>query len=269
MNLYMIQIEIYDLVHCDEFDTCSYANVYSSFEKAKQGGLNHLKKRIKEIEETTEEKFSEILEEKVDYSFKIVEIPDLHYAENFSVIYDCYDKFEYNKLEPTHKTYYLDYEGNILNIYYEYRYQNDIEDNKHSILLYPEDLEKNAGNKFKIGDIVKLKNIEEYCIDDNLDRIYVVRWLPRKFNGEKYFENKYALSSFYECDNEWHNKELFTFEYWEKDIEKYEGKIEKNSEYDLLSKIVKEEIKVSPDYFNKIKIGMLPLTLDTLNKENS
>lgn len=142
-----------------------------------------------------------------------------------------------------------------------------------TIELYPEDLKKGASEKFKIGDIVKLKrNLEapDRHMDDNIDRIYVVRWLPRKFNGEKYFENKYGLISLYKTDyNEWGNKELFTFEYWEKDIEKYIGVIERDSEYDLLSRILKRNLAVSKEYWEKIKIGMLPLNINTFKEKHA
>lgn len=60
---------------------------------------------------------------------------------------------------------------------YEYRYKNSLTDAKKMIELYPEDLEEGASEKFKIGDIVKLKHdLErtEQHIDDNMDRIYVV-----------------------------------------------------------------------------------------------
>lgn len=157
--------------------------------------------------------------------------------------------------------------GNIIQIYYEYRYQNALWKTKHSIALYPEDLEKGASEKFKIGDIVKLKHdLEESYLDDNLERIYVVRWLPRKFKGEKYFANKYALISFYDINNQWGGKDLFTFEYWEKDIEKYTGVIEKDSEYDLLSRMVKGDLEVPASYWNEIKIGKTPLNRKTFEK---
>lgn len=153
---------------------------------------------------------------------------------------------------------------------YEYKYKNALSDTKKIIELYPEDLEEGASEKFKIGDIVKLKHdLEqgEHYIDDNMDRIYVVRWLPRKFNGERYFENKYALTSFYKTDNnQWGNEELFTFEYWEKDIEKYTGVIEKDSKYDLLSRIVKGNLEITREFWNEIKIGKLPLNIDNFEK---
>lgn len=124
--------------------------------------------------------------------------------------------------------------------------------------------------KFKIGDIVKLKHeLEERedHIDDNLDRIYVVRYLPRRFNKEKYFENKYALISLYDIGNKYKN--LLTTEYWEKEIEKYTGKIKKDSEYDLLSRIIKGDIRTNIDYWNRIKNGKLPLNIKTFEKENA
>lgn len=145
------------------------------------------------------------------------------------------------------------------------------------IELYPEDLEEGASEKFKIGDIVKLKvGAEKDPFDENnKDRIYIVRYLPRKFNGEKYFENTYALISLYENDlkgkipNKWGNKELFTHEHYERDIEKYTGVIEKDSEYDLLSRILKRNLAVRKEYWDKIKIGMLPLNIDTFREYNA
>lgn len=271
MKLYLLQTEMYEY-DAKLLDNSCYCNIYSSFEKAKEQGLNDLSKRIKQVEDDENMTFDEMLEkEKLDYSFRITQIDDLEYAENFDINYDILHRKQYTKLEPTHKEYVLDYKGNIIRIYYEYRYQNALTDAKKSIKLYPEDLEEGASEKFKIGDIVKLKHeLEEGegYIDDNTDRLYVVRWLPRKFKGEKYFENQYALISFYKTDyNEWGNKELFTYEYWEKDLEKYTGEIEKDSEYDLLSRIVKGELEIPVgDYWNEIKIGKTPLNIETFEK---
>lgn len=269
MRLYLLQIQMYDYENTN-IDTESESNVYSSFEKAKEEGLKELSERIESVEEELNIKFKQMLEEeKLDYTFCITEIADLEYAENFD-IKNKRDE-EYYKLEPTHKRYELDFKGNIICFYYEYRYKNSLWKTEVSIKVFPEDLQKGASEKFKLGDIVKLKNAEDYnYLDDNIERIYVVRYLPRKLNGEKYFENKYALISLYENDlktklkNEFGNKELFTFDYFEKDIEKYTGEIKENSEYDLLSKIVKGELKVSRECWNKIKNGQLSLDLKNL-----
>lgn len=272
MKLYLVKVEMYDYTQegIKFFDPDSKCNVYREFKQARQAGVKDLQTRIKAIEEGANCSFSKMLKkEQVDYDFQIIQIDNLAYAEKFDTKYDEFDEDSICKLEPTHKVYSLDYEGNILYVNYEYRYQNALWDTQKRIKLYPEDLEKGASEKFKIGDIVKLKHEIDYgYIDDNVDRIYVVRWLPRKFNGEKYFENTYALVSLYEMKNEWGNKELFTYEYFGHDIEKYTGVIEKDSEYNLLSKIVKGDICVSYEYWTKIKIGMLPLTKETLRKEN-
>lgn len=68
-------------------------------------------------------------------------------------------------------------------------------------------------------------------------------------------------------NNEWGGKDLFTYEYWEKDIEKYTGVIEKDSEYDLLSRIVKGDLEIPiGNYWTEIKIGKTPLNIKTFEK---
>lgn len=68
-------------------------------------------------------------------------------------------------------------------------------------------------------------------------------------------------------NNEWGGKDLFTYEYWEKDIEKYTGVIEKDSEYDLLSRIVKGDLEIPiGNYWNEIKIGKTPLNIKTFKE---
>ena len=80
----------------------------------------------------------------------------------------------------------------INEIFYEYRIKNALSRSEYSITLYPEDFKEGASEKFKIEDIVKLKESAELDPFDskNKNRLYVVRYLPRKFNGEKYFKTK-------------------------------------------------------------------------------
>lgn len=252
MKVFLLKIEMYDYENTN-IETIADCNIYLEFEKARIAGINDLKRRI-EVDDEIFNNFDELLkQEKLDYTFNIIEIDDLEYTANFNVNYSLLESNRYLKLEPTHKVYDLDYKGNILQINYEYRNGNSLWKTDKRITVFPEDLEEGASKKFKIGDIVKLKhNIDYRYIDDNMDRIYVVRWLPRKFGGKKYFENKYALISLYEREEE--NKELFTFEYFEKDLEKYNGKITENSEYEILSRIVKGNLKVSREYWNKVKV---------------
>ena len=277
MKLYLLKLEIYDYQDIG-LETESICNVYSNWKLAKSEGQKELKSIIKNLEKQTDKTFKQMIDEELlDYTFEITLIEDIVYAENFNIKseYFGHRNRTYGKLEPTHKVYYLDYKGNINEIFYEYRIKNSISRTEYSICLYPEDFEDGASEKFKIGDIVKLKESAELDPFDskNKNRLYVIRYLPRKFNGEKYFENKYALISLYENNvegkikNEWGNKELFTREWYEKDIENYTGVIEKDSEYDLLSRILKGNLKVSGEYWNSIKIGKLPLNTETLVKD--
>lgn len=71
MKLYLLQVEMYEY-DAKLFDTSSYCNVYSSFEKAKEAGLQDLTERIKQVEENENMTFAEMLKkEKLDYSFQI------------------------------------------------------------------------------------------------------------------------------------------------------------------------------------------------------
>lgn len=119
--------------------------------------------------------------------------------------------------------------------------------------IEPEDEMKEAGTKFKIGDIVTVK--ENKYEDDRYydpERLYVVRYLPRREEGQLYFRNTYALISNY-------HEGLFTFEWHEKEIEKYEGTVDNNSAIGILQKIVKGELKVSQELWDDLKIGKILL----------
>lgn len=272
MKLYLVMVIMYDYGNYI-LDVEPNYNIYSSFEQAKQEGLKELKDKIEVVEDDLKMTFKEMLDkEMLNYDFTITEIDDLEYAENFDVEFEITSNgnSNYNNLESTHKVYYLDYNGNITEVSYEYRIKNALWRSKESLTFYPEDFEKGASEKFKIGDIVKVKDTAEtedpFDEENNKDRIYVVRYLPRKFNGEKYFENKYALISLYKIRAE--NKELFTYEFYEREIEKYTGKIEKESEYDLLSRILKGDLVTTWEYWDKVKVGMLPLNIESFEKEN-
>ena len=198
MKIYLLKFEMYDYQDIG-IDTESMCNVYSKFELAKNEGLKELKSIIKELEKQTQKTFNQMLDEELlDYTFEITLIEDIYYAENFNIKSKSLSLRNniYGNLEPTHKVYYLDYKGNITEIFYEYRIKNALSRPEYSITLYPEDFEEGASEKFKIGDIVKLKESAELDPFDskNKNRLYVVRYLPRKFNGEKYFKTKKNLS---------------------------------------------------------------------------
>lgn len=71
MKLYLLQVEMYEY-NAKLLDNSSYCNIYSSFEKAKEHGLQDLNERIKQVEEDENMAFDEMLKkEKLDYSFQI------------------------------------------------------------------------------------------------------------------------------------------------------------------------------------------------------
>lgn len=80
--------------------------------------------------------------------------------------------------------------------------------------------------------------------------IYIVRYLPRRVEGQLYFNNTYALLSIYPDG-------LFTFEWEEKDIEKYEGNIEPDSPIGLLQRIIKGDLKVTRQLWLDMKNGQI------------
>ncbi len=71
MKLYLLQVDMYDY-GSKLLDANSYCNIYSSFAKAKEQGINNLKERIKQVEQEENMAFDEMIEkEKLDYLFTI------------------------------------------------------------------------------------------------------------------------------------------------------------------------------------------------------
>ena len=242
-KVYLLNVDyFYENIDENDYDT----EVYLSLEKAVEEGKYFLSKH------KDDEGFR-------DYSFTVTET-DPDYASKFDAEdlgINIIKKEKFGKYEPTHIIYYYDIDGNFLYKYLEYR---DNQRKHHcSFKVFPEDKE-DAGQKFKIGDIVRVKPVdkEEYYCSAYLDywkpdKLYIVRGLPRKSEGQKYFDNTYALISNYNEDE--HIKGLYTWEFYERDIEKYDGVVKEDSYIRFLQKIIKNEIAVSKDTWTKLKIG--------------
>ena len=256
MKIYLLDIDYYyENIEENDYET----EVYLSLERAVAEGKYFLSKRSKD------KGFR-------DYDFTVTET-DPEYAEKFNadeLNINRFNKEDFGMYEPTHIVYTYDIEGNLQNKYLEYR------DNQRKHLagftVFPEDETELAGQKFKIGDVVKIKekNMEEYYHNAymdywNKDKLYVVRWLPRRKDGQKYFENTYALISNYNEDK--YTKGLFTSEQYERDIELYEEKIDKNSPIGFLQRIIRNEVAVSNDTWTKLKTGQVLLNEDGTYKD--
>lgn len=250
VKIYLLNIEYYyDNIEENDYET----EVYSSLERAVKEGQYFLTKRCKD------EGFR-------DFTFSITETDPI-YAEQFDIEklgLDRFHKEEFGKYEPTHIIYIYNMDGTLQSKYLKYMDKQ----RKYctSFTVFPEDESalQMAGKKFKIGDIVRIKerNQEEYYNEAYMeywtaDKLYVIRYLPRKKEGQKYFENTYALISIYNENK--YMKGLFTSEHYERDIEKVDTPIDEESPIRILQKIIKNEIAVSYETWTELKIGKLPL----------
>lgn len=249
MKVYLLNLDyFYENIEQNEY----YTEVYSSLEKAVEDGKYFLNRRY------NDKGFR-------DYEFKVTEI-DLEYAEEFSKEkLNIFDREELGKYEPTHIVYYFSINGELL--YKHLKYKDKQRKYLKGFTMYLEDFEENAGQKFKIGDIVTIKkrNEDEYYSLEYLDywtedKLYIVRELPKKAKDQKYFNNTYSLISTYNEDE--FMKGLFTFRHYEKDIEKYDVNMDGNSPIGFLQKIIKNEIAVTSETWTKLKTGQILLEQD-------
>jgi len=251
MKVYHLKINV-----CRYNEERNFSGVYATYEKALEIGKKKLERKVKSVLWDLEKiinvenmSLEEILEklEVYDYTFEITEIADLEYAENFDI--NLYPDEEYLKqnIKPTHIVNELNYKGELTGISVEYREKNTTAVFTR-FYMKVEDFQEGAGSKFKIGDIVKVKRNSYRPYYDEIDKLYVVRNVPEKVEGQPYFNNKYALISIYPDG-------LFSFGWNESDIEKYEGEIEKDSPIELLQRIIKGELKVTKQMWQNMKNG--------------
>lgn len=244
MKIYLLNLDYYyENIEENEYET----EVYLSLEKAVEEGKYFLSKRSKDKDFR-------------DYNFTVTET-DPEYAEKFNskeLNLDAFNREDFGRYEPTHIVYFYNIDGELQYKYLEYR--DNQRKYRASFKEFPEDELEDAGKKFKIGDIVKVKERDgdyyrgtAYMEYWNKDKLYVVRWLPRKKDGQKYFENTYALISYYNEDE--YTKGLFTAEQYERDIELYDEKIDENSPIGFLQRIIRNEIAVSDETWTKLKTG--------------
>ena len=249
-----------------------YIEVFKNFEKARNYGLEFLNKELEFYCKDINKSIKQALrEEKIDYIFRITE-EDIEYAENFNQKLEVFEEIEKLLIyEPTHKEFILDYTGEITNICIKYLSNQKETIGRNSLYLKPNDLLPDAGTKFKVGDLVKIVK-QKLMIDDisysyypEYSIVYVVRSLPRRIKGQKYLRNTYALS---EIKNNSISSGIYTWEFHEEQIAKYNGKIEENSPIDVLRKIIKKEIKVNREIWYGLKNGTISLRQQDKDKSN-
>lgn len=253
MKIYHLELEVYFALEEPQYKS----EVYSNLDMAIQEGKYYLEKMMRNQYETgyyvegkknitVEELFSI---ERTDYIFRITEIEDLQYAEQFENDKYLDDDYLKQNIKPTHKIHYYNYKGELERTDFTYKKKQRLL--LGSTTMYVTDFENGAGTKFKIGDLVTV--IDSMSSSEKLikDRIFVVRYLPRRIEGQKYFKNSYALISVFDEEI----KGLFTFEIYEKDIKLFTGTIDPTSPIGILQKIIKGELKVSAEIWQKLENG--------------
>lgn len=247
-------------------------DIYSSYEKAKEEGLKFLTRKLNCYSSEVNKTIADCIKEgALYYEFKIIE-KDVSYAEKFDKKIEIFDKIEKLLIyEPTEKEYLLDYKGKVKDIVLEYKSKNNHLLAQNHLYMKPNDLKKEAGTKFKVGDLVKIVKPSitggdlAYCYYPEYSKVYVVRFLPRRVEGQKYLRNTYLLS---EIKDEDFAPGIYTWEFHEEQLKKYEGKIKENSPIDVLRKIILGEIKVDKDTWHKLKNGIISFRDKDKDKNN-
>lgn len=273
MKIYLLSTKVYNYAK-DELED-EYSEVFSSFERAKEYGLEFVNKNLSYYCKNKNKSIEQcIKDEKVDFDFRIIE-EDIEYAEKFDKQIDYFfaEIEDYLVYEPTHKKYILDYKGNVTDICLMYLpNQKEVLSYNH-LYMKPGDLDKDAGTKFKVGDIVKLAKTKARYLDDytyhdygaTYSELYVVRYLPRRVEGQKYLRNTYALAEILDED---YAPGVYTKEFHEEQIAKYEGEVEENSPLDILRRIFTNQLEVDDETWSKLKYGMISFREQDKNNSN-
>lgn len=269
MKTYLLQVKTYDYINETENE---YIEIFNTFKRAKRYGLEFLVENLelyaKDINKSIRQA---IKEEKIDYDFRIIE-EDIDYAEDFNQTLDICEEIEELLIyEPTHKEFILDYTGEITNICIRYLPNQKETKWRNCLYLKPNDLLPKAGTKFKVGDLVKIikpnGRLEDISYEhySEYSDVYVVRFLPRRIENQKYLRNTYALS---EIKDDNYAPGIYTWEFHEEQIAEYDESIKENSPIDVLRKIIKKELKISRETWEKLKNGTISLREEDKNKSN-
>ena len=240
MKIYLLQVE------CIFEEKEHYENVYLTKEKAIKEGKEWLEKVFRE-------QYKSIFDEDEKDN-----IPKLTHEQLFKqkAIYDFNVTEFYPEIEePLKIIHNYDYDGNEIYISRNYKGQRK---EKNIVMRYEDYINKNAGTKFKIGDIVKIKNCDRNY--DFKDKLHVITGVPHKEKGQEFFRNTYDVIVNHNSYDEGCHVDAFN----ENELELYTQKLPKDSPLIFLSKYFKEEIKLKNIKWTDIECGNI-----TLNENKS
>ncbi|MBP3256145.1 MAG: hypothetical protein J6M60_06660 [Clostridia bacterium] len=260
-KIYFLQIS------CDFNEEMHYENVYSSKEKAIKDGKKELKNMLRSQYEELFEKEKKVPKLSLDELFSLNAIYDFRVTEFNPEIIDKLDnlnnlieveEIDLNdnfsaKLKPSKIEYSYNYKGKLEYIsgIFIFKYNGKKKEYKIS-MKYDDYIDKNAGTKFKKGDIVKIKNNEEY---DFKYKLHVICDTPKKINNQKFFNNLYKVITNHNRFDEGCHVDNFK----EEDLELYTEKLPKDSPLVFLSKYFKGEIKLKNIEWIDIECGLITL----------
>lgn len=266
MKIYLLQVECY----FDEEE--HYENVYSTKEKAIKEGKEWLEKIFRKQYKSffDEDEKNDIPELTHEQLFKLKAIYDFNVTEYDPKIVDKIDILEKlpiieqfdtysTKIKPLKIIHNYDYNGNEIYISgnYVFNYKGQREEKK-IVMCYEDYINKQAGTKFKIGDIVKIKNCDRNY--DFKDKLHVITGVPHKEKEQKFFKNTYNVIVNHNSYDEGCHVDVF----YENELELYTEKLPEDSPLIFLSKCFKGEIKLENIKWTDIECGNI-----TLNENKS
>lgn len=269
MKIYLLQVECY----FDEKE--HYENVYSTKEKAIKEGKEWLEKIFKKqyksfFEDDEKNNIPELTHEqlfklKAIYNFNVTEydpkiVDESDILEKLPVVKQCdiYDTYtaEINPLKIIHS---YDYDGTEIYISANYVFNYKGQRKERKITMNYEDyINKMAGTKFKIGDIVKIKNKDNNYVFK--DKLHIITEIPHKKENQRFFKNTYDVIVNHNSYDEGCHIDVFN----ENELELYTGKLPEDSPLIFLSKYFKGEIKLKNIKWTDIECGNI-----TLNENKS
>lgn len=191
--------------------------------KLNKNGIKWLETAVRKEYKESEITREQLLEKLQIYTFKIYEfnpknIENLEAGNNLKVFNknEKWEDFIYN-LKPAKTEYLYNYNGELQCCTFEMYYKDLIKDELviYNLVMGAEDFEKGAGKKFKVGDIVRVKD-KEYKF---YDKPHIIKSVPYKKKNQKYFENFYSVTTIEnkeEYESSFHESELELFKKYNK-----------------------------------------------------
>lgn len=269
MKIYFLQVE------CCFDEEEHYENVYSTKDRAIKEGKKWLDKIFRKqyesffdddgknnIPELTHEQLFKL---KAIYNFNVTEydpkiVDESDILEKLPIVedFDSYGAYS-TEIEPLKIIHSYDYDGNEIYIsgYYVFNYKNQ-RNEKRIMMCYEDYNNPSAGTKFKIGDIVKIKNYDNNY--DFRDKLHVITGVPHRKDNQRFFRNTYDVIVNYNSYDEGCHVNVFN----ENELELYTEKLPKDSPLIFLSKYFKGEIKLKNIKWTDIECGKI-----TLNENKS